>query len=343
MLDSVAGLSHTGARHNLRLSIAVGDYDRTQQLLNGSIQIDGVDPIYMTLEPEEIFFRAFRHADFDVCELSLSSFALQTASGNCAYVGIPAFLSRAFRHTAIYVRTDRIKRPTDLIGKRVGMPEYQLTANVWVRALLADDYGVDAGAVIWVQGGIEDPARKEKIKLDLPPEIRIEHAPPGRSLSAMLESGEIDALVAPRAASCFARGAPNIGWLFADPAAAIADYFGRTGIFPIMHVLGIRRELVESFPFLPVAVYKAFEKARAVAMDRLTDVAALRTSLPLSELNVKSVRAFMGSDFWTYGLTEENRMVVDTFLSHHFAQGISSRRLRVDELFHPSTHELTRI
>ena len=147
----------------LNLSLAVGPYDRTRALIDGSVQIDGVKATGMTLSPEEIFFRAFRHAEFDICELSLSSFTVKTAQGDCPYVGVPAFVSRAFRHTSIYVRTDRIKQPADLKGKKVGVPEYQLTANVWARALLEDDHGVKPSDIHWVRGGIEEAGRPEKI------------------------------------------------------------------------------------------------------------------------------------------------------------------------------------
>jgi 4,5-dihydroxyphthalate decarboxylase len=165
----------------LQLSVAIGDYDRTRPLLDGSVQIDGVSPVTMTLSPEEIFFRAFRLEDFDVCELSLSSFAIKTATGDCPYVGVPAFVSRTFRHTSIYVRRDRIKTPADLNNRRIGVAEYQLTANVWARALLADDHGVAASDPIWVHGGLEEPGRLEKIALSLPASIRLEPAPAATS------------------------------------------------------------------------------------------------------------------------------------------------------------------
>ena len=152
----------------LNLSIAVGDYDRTRALIDGSVAIDGVDPVYMTLVPEEIFFRAFRAAEFDICELSLSSYTVKTAQNDCPYIAVPAFVSRAFRHTSIYVRTDRIKKPQDLKGRKVGVPEYQLTANVWARSFLEDDYGVKRSDIHWVRGGIEQAGRPEKITVKLP-------------------------------------------------------------------------------------------------------------------------------------------------------------------------------
>ena len=158
----------------LALSIAIGDYDRVRPLVDGSVQIDGVDPVFMLLEPEEIFFRAFRHADFDICELSMSSFTVKTANGDCPYVGVPVFPSRAFRHNSIYIRTDRgIARPEDLKGRRVGVPEYQVTANVWTRAVLEDEYGVKPSDITWVRGGYEQAGRIEKIALNLPPDVHV--------------------------------------------------------------------------------------------------------------------------------------------------------------------------
>ena len=326
----------------LALSVAVGDYDRTRPLVDGSVPIDGVDPVVMTLEPEEIFFRAFRHAEFDICELSLSSFAIKTARGDCAYVGVPVFPSRAFRHTAIYVRTDRgIRSPADLVGRKIGTPEYQLTACVWARALL-EEGGVRRGDVRWVQGGLEQPGRPEKVAFALPADVRIEPAPEGASLSGLLEAGEIDGIVAPRAPSCHDRGHSHVGWLFADPTAAAREYFSRTGIFPIMHLVGVRRSLAERHPWLPSAVFKAFERAKAVALARLGDSSAAKVTLPFVEEQLKAARALMGRDFWSYG-AGANRGVLESFLEHHHAQGLTPRLIAVEELFHPGTLETHRI
>ncbi len=322
----------------LRLSIAVGDYDRTRALSDGSVAIDGVEPIVMNLSPEEIFFRAFRFAEFDISELSLSSFTVKTAGGDCPYVGVPAFLSRAFRHTSIYVRTDRIKQPSDLKGRRVGVAEYQLTANVWARALLEDEFGVKPSDIQWVRGGLEEPGRLEKIPIKLPADVRLDDAPAGATLSEMLTRGSIDAFIGPRIPSCFQRGDANVGWLFPDPAAAAADYFARTGIFPIMHIVGVRRTLVEQHPWLPAAVLKAFEKAKAVALARLADTSATKVTMPFVEEQLRRTRELMGPDFWSYGVAA-NRKALETFLRHHHAQGLSSRRLAVEELFHPTTFE----
>ena len=326
----------------LSLSVAIGEYDRTGALIDGSVAIDGVDPVYMPLVPEEIFFRAFRAAEFDICELSLSSYAVKKAQGDCPYIAVPAFVSRAFRHNAVYVRTDRIKKPADLKGKKVGVPEYQLTANVWARAFLDDDYGVKPADIHWIRGGIAQPGRPEKLTVKLPAGVRLDNAPEGATISALLEAGEIDGFIAPRPPSLIEKGHPHIGWLFPDPVAAAKDYFKRTGLFPIMHVLGIRRALAEQHPWLPGAVLKAFEQAKRLAVEELADTTVAKVTLPFVEEMLRDARAFMGEDFWSYGVAP-NRKVLDYFLGQHHAQGFSSRRLSVDELFHPATYETFKV
>jgi 4,5-dihydroxyphthalate decarboxylase len=321
----------------LNLSVAVGPYDRTRALIDGAVQIDGVNAACMTLSPEEIFFRAFRHAEFDICELSLSSFTVKTSQGGGPYVGVPAFVSRAFRHTSIYVRTDRIKKPQDLKGKRVGVPEYQLTANVWARAILEDDFGVKPSDIQWVRGGIEDAARPEKITIKLPPDVKLENAPEGKTISAMLAEGSIDGFIAPRPPS-LPKNTPNVGWLFADPVAAAKDYFKRTGIFPIMHIVGVRRTLAEQHPWLPGAVLKAFEQSKAVAMAQLSDTSATKVTLPFIEERLAEARNLMGEDFWAYGV-EPSRKTLESFLRQHHREGLSSRLVTPEELFHPGTLE----
>ena len=324
---------------NLRLSVAIGDYDRNRPLMDGKVQIDGVDPVFMALSPEEIFFRAFRHAAFDVCELSFSSYAVTVDKGNPQYVAIPAFLSRAFRHTSILIRTDRgIESPADLKGRRIGLAEYQLTANVWARALLEDDHGVKPSDILWVRGGMEQPGRPEKIKLELPPEIRLESAPEGQSLNGMLMAGDLDGFIGPRTLSCFDQGHPQVGRLFKDPQAAAAEYYQRTGIFPIMHVLGLRRSIAEAHPWLPGALLKAFTQSKQAALEALSDTAATKVTLPFVEERLAETRALMGEDYWSYGVGA-NRAVLENFLHHHHHQGLSSRLLTVEELFHPATLE----
>jgi len=322
----------------LQLSVAMGDYDRTRALLDGRVQIDGVDPVYMTLYPEEMFFRAMRQREFDICELSFSSYTVKTAQDDCPYVAVPVFLSRAFRHTSIYVRKDRVRRPEDLKGRRVGLPEYQLTANVWARAILHDDFGVAPEDVTWVRGGIETPGRPEKIALKLPPGVRLENAPEGVTISELLDRGEIDGFVAPRPPAAQALANPNVGWLFDDPTAVAKDYYRRTGIFPIMHVVGVRKTLAEQHPWLPGAVLKAFTQAKAAALEALADTSATKVTLPFVEEQLKAARDTLGEDYWSYGVAR-NRATLETFLRHHHAQGLSARRLSVEEVFHPATYE----
>jgi 4,5-dihydroxyphthalate decarboxylase len=326
----------------LQLSVAIGDYDRMRPLVDGLVQIDSVDAQFMLLDPEEIFFRAFRHADFDVCELSLSSYSVKTAAGTSPYIAVPVFPSRAFRHTSVYVRTDRIKSPVDLKGRRVGVPEYQLTANIWVRLFLEEDYGIRPSDITWVRGGYEHPGRIEKISLNLPGDVKVENARADATISDLLASGEIDAVIGPRAPSCFDRGHPNVGYLFADPQATATEWYRRTRLFPIMHTLGIRRPLAEKHPWLPVAIYKAFERSKAMALTKLSDTSATKVTLPFVEEQLGAARRLMGEDFWSYGL-ESNREVLRRFLERHHAEGLSSRLLTPEELFHPSALELHKI
>ncbi|TQK01119.1 ABC transporter substrate-binding protein [Herbaspirillum sp. SJZ107] len=326
----------------LKLSVAMGDYDRTRALLDGSVQIDGVDPVYMTLSPEEIFFRAFRNLEFDISELSLSSYLVKASKGESPYVAIPVFLSRAFRHTSIYVRKDRIKRPEDLKGCRIGIPEYQLTAIVWARSILQNDYGVAPEDVTWVRGGIDEPGRPEKIKLQLPPGVEMESAPADRTISDMLDKGEIDGFIAPRPPGGAAARNPNVGWLFDDPTATAKEYYQRTGVFPIMHVVGVRKELAAEHPWLPGAVMKAFEQAKKAALDKLADTSATKVTLPFVEEQLKAARELMGQDYWSYGVGPAHK-TLEAFVQAHHAQGLSSRLLSVDELFHPATYESYKI
>lgn len=323
--------------NKLNLSVAIGDYDRCRPLMDGAVHIDGVNPIFMGLYPEEIFFRAFRGQEFDICELSLSSSTVQAAQGTFPYVGVPVFLSRAFRHTSIYCRTDRIQKPEDLRGRKIGLPEYQLTANVWARAILQDDYGVAPSDVTWVRGGISHAGRPEKIKIKLPENVKLEDAPEGETISSLLAKGEIDGYIAPRPPDVPV-GTPNIGWLFRDPVQAAKDYYRRTKNFPIMHILGVRRELADQNPWLPGAIYKAFAESKRLAINHLADTSATKITLPFAEERLQEARALMGEDYWSYGI-EPNRHTLEYFFRHHYEQGLSSRLVTPEDIFHPGTFE----
>jgi 4,5-dihydroxyphthalate decarboxylase len=327
----------------LSLSVAVGDYDRMRPLVDGAVQIDGVDPVFSLLEPEEIFFRAIRHAEFDVCELSFSSYTVKTARGESPYIAIPVYPSRAFRHTCIVIRTDRgITKPEDLRGKRIGVPEYQLSANVWARGILEEEYGVKPSEIEWVRGGYDSPGRVEKIALNLPPDVRLANAPEGATISGMLARGELDAVMGPRLPSCFERGEPNLGWLWPDPTSAAQAWYRKTRIFPIMHLLVVRKTLAEAYPYLPGALMKAFEASKRVALHKLADTSATKVTLPFVEEQLAAARALMGQDYWSYGFAE-NRHVIEAFLRMHHAQGLSPRLVKPEELFHPATLEAFKI
>jgi len=319
------------------------DYDRTRAIFDGRVRIEGCDLIAAPIEPEEAFHRAFSSQDFDVSEISISSHTLLTSRGQNAYVGIPAFVSRLFRHSGIYIRTDRgIDGPAALAGKRVGVPEYQITANVWIRGILRDDYGLKPEDVHWRRGGVEAPGRGERTPIKLPPEIDLQQVPGDKTLSGMLEAGELDAVISARAPSCFDRGAPKIARLFPDYRKVEEDYYRRTKIFPTMHVIGIRKTLVERHPWLPVSVYKAFLRAKELAMQELGQIGHLFVSLPWGVSEFEKARELMGADYWSYGF-EANRHVLETFTRYHHEQGLSPRRLQPEDMFAPETLEAYKI
>ncbi|MDA8549231.1 ABC transporter substrate-binding protein [Litoricolaceae bacterium] len=322
----------------LNLTIATGNYDRTRPISDGRVNIEGVDPNHLFFSPEEMFYRAFRFQSFDVCELSFSSYCVGACNPDFPYIAVPVFLSRAFRHAAIFTRNDAsIDKPSDLKGKTLGVTEYQLTANVWLRGILEDYYGVPQTDIHWIRGGLFDPKRPEKIKVQLPSNLDYREAPEGSTLNELMASGKIDGLIGPRPPKDFYTN-PNYGRLFPDTYGAVAEYYQNTQIFPIMHVLGIKKELVSQYPWLPASLYKAFEEARKVALDAILDTSASKMTMPLLDEQIDFVRKELGAELWTYGFNN-NRHVIDKFLDYHYQQGLSSRRLEAEELFHPSSME----
>ncbi len=327
----------------VHISLAVGDYDRTRAIFDGRAKIEGCEVTAVMLEPEEAFHRAFKFQEFDVTEMSLSSHLVRTSRGQADYVGVPAFVSRLFRHSGIYIRTDRgIRRPEDLRGKTVGVPEYQMTANVWIRGMLQDEYGVAPRDIKWRRGGLEQPGREERTKIELPPDIDIADIPRDRTLSQMLEAGEIDAIMGARAPSCFLRGAPHVDRLFPDYPAAEEAYYRKSKIFPIMHLIGIRRTLAEQHPWLPVSVFKAFIKAKEICMKEFEQIGHLACSLPWSVHEYARLKHVLGEDYWSYGL-EPNRHVLERLAAYSFDQGLSARKVAPEEMFARSTHDLSKI
>jgi 4,5-dihydroxyphthalate decarboxylase len=327
----------------LKISLSVGNYDRTQAIFDGRAPIEGCDVTAVPLEPEEAFHRAFRYQEFDITEISMSSHMMTTARGDAEYIAVPAFLSRVFRQSGIYVRTDRgINTPQDLKGKTIGVPEYQITANVWIRGILQDEYGVKPEDIRWVRGGVEEPGRGERAPIDLDPAISLTQIPDDKTLSGMLASGEIDGVIGARAPSCFLQGAPNVGRLFSNYLEAEKDYFRRTRIFPIMHMVGIRKSLVEQHPWLPVSVYKAFLKSKELAVKELNEICHLAVTLPWMVHHHNEAKALMGEDYWPYGL-EANQHTIETFSRYHFEQGLSKRKVDPRELFAASALDLSKI
>jgi len=325
------------------ITIACGNYDRTRAILDGRVRVEGCAVTYLPLYPEEIFHRAFKFQEFDVSELSFSSHIRTVSAGISAYVGIPAFVSRTFRHSGIYVRADAgIRTPADLKGKRVGVPEYQITAVVWMRGLMQHEYGVFPADIHWHSGGQEQPGRQERTPLKPIPDLDLKALDGDQTLVGMLKAGELDALFTARAPSSYLAGEPHIARLFADTRQAEQAYFRKTGLFPIMHLIGIRKSLAEQYPWLPVSVYKAFCEAKALAMTDLTDVNALMVSLPWLEAETKDTMAVMGKDFWSYGV-HENRREIEALTQYAHEQGLTDRKVAVEELFAPSTFEISRI
>ena len=327
----------------LRLSMACWNYDRTRALLEDRIPIDGIDLTYLNLPVEETFFRMLRHHEFDVAEMSLSSYTLSLFADEPQFIAIPIFPSRFFRHSCIFInRHSGIREPKDLIGKRVGTPEYQMTAGVWIRGILSDEYKIPVTSVQYFNGGEEEHKRPEKLNLSLPPEIHLEPIPPTKTLSQMLDAGEIDALYSARMPSTFVKGSPNVGRLFADYQTVEREYFSRTKIFPIMHAVVIRRNVYEKHPWIAQSLYKAFVRAQRETYDELYQTAALKYMLPWLIKHVEETRALMGQDFWPYGL-EPNVQTLTTFLRYSFEQGLSKRQLAPKDLFAPESLESFKI
>lgn len=325
----------------LHLTFACGDYDRTRALEEGTIRPDGIDLTYLRLPVEETFFRMMRHREFEVAEMSLSSYVLSLGDGTepSPFVALPVFTSRMFRHGALYCHADSgITGPEDLRGKRVGTPEFQLTACVWMRGILADRHGVPFDSVTYVTGGQETPGRVEKASVDLPGTVRVERVPEGRTLSELLSSGEIDALCTPRVPGPFTAGDPRVRRVFPDVVAAEKEYHAATGIFPIMHVVVVRRDVYDRQPWVAQSLYKALLAAKDAAYATLYDTSALRFMLPWLTPQLEEARDLLGRDYWSYGLGA-NRATLATFLRYHHEQGLSGRRWTPEELFAPESLE----
>ncbi|RSK53753.1 ABC transporter substrate-binding protein [Bacillus canaveralius] len=323
----------------LSLSFACWDYDRIQALTSGLVQVKGVNLNWLNLPVEETFWRMVRHQEFDVSELSLSSYLIAKDRGYPKFTALPVFMSRFFRHSGIYINVNSgIQSPADLKGKRVGIPEYQLTACLWIRGILHHDFGVHPTDMNWYTGGQETAGRIEKIKLELPPEINIIPINEDQTLNALLESGEIDALIAPRAPSCFLNGSPNVDRLFPDYVSIEKAYYKRTGIFPIMHVVVIKDEILEDHPWVAANLYQAFVEAKQKVYDGFKQTAALKVTMPWFTSEWEKTRELMGEDFWPYGF-EKNRTTLEAAVTYSYEQGMIKNKPKIEELFAKSTLE----
>jgi 4,5-dihydroxyphthalate decarboxylase len=326
----------------LPLTLAIGEYDHTRDLVDGTVPVAGVDLNVLRLPIEEMFYRFLLQGEFDVSEVSLGKIAALAAQDDRRFVPIPVFPSRVFRHSSIYVRSDAgIAKPEDLAGKRIGVPEWAQTAAVYSRGLLAHEYSVDLASIHWHQGGVNEPGRREKVALDLPPGYRLTVVA-DRSLSEMLVAGDLDAVLSARAPAPFAAADRRVRRLFAEYRDVELAYARKTGIFPIMHVVALRREVFERHRWLALNLLKAFDEARRRSLERAADMTASHFPLPWVPDELGRVRELLGGDPWPYGV-DANRATLDAFLGYALEQGVCRRRLTVDELFPPDGHETFRI
>lgn len=321
----------------LPITIATWDYDRVRALTDGRVHVEGCDVNYLTMPVEECFERAYFHGEFDVAEIGFSPYLIALSRGATPYVAIPVFLSRMFRHSAVYIRTDRgIEGPADLRGKRIGVPEYQMSAVMWFRGYLQDEHNIAAKDINWVQAGLENPGRRDKFPLNLPPGFPLVSLGE-ETLNEMLADGRLDAVMSARRPPCFIDGHPKVRRLFPDYRAAERDYYRKTGIFPIMHAVGVRRDVHDKHPWLASSICKAFTQAKRLADAEFAETTALKIGLPWVSAEYDETRALMGDDYWPYGLNDQNRKTLAAMARYSFEQGLAVRLLSVDEMFAEGT------
>jgi 4,5-dihydroxyphthalate decarboxylase len=324
------------------LTYGGGLYDRTAALLDGRVEPEGLALNFVPLRPSEVFWRMLKFQEFEASELSCANYFVLRSRSQTPYVAIPVFPSRSFRHSAIYVNPAAgIRQPADLRGKRVGCAEYAMTMAVWVRALLLHEYGVQPSDFTWMAGGLEEPGRSDRIPSSPPPGVRLEQAPADQALVPMLERGEIDALFSPSTPSSFRSGSPNVARLFPDFPRAEAEYYRKTGLFPIMHTVVLRRDVYEAMPWAAVSLYKAFSSAKDLALQALDEADALAVSLAWSVAYAEQERALRG-ELWSYGF-QDNRHVLDALKSYLAEQGLLENDFAVEDAFAPSTLSLSRL
>ncbi len=333
----------SGGTASVHLTLACCDYDQVRDFTNGVVRAAGITITPLILPSiEEITFRFLKNLEWDVSELSFGKYTSLTAQGNAPMVAIPVFPSRVHRHSAIYVRTDRgIKTAKDLEGRTIGIPEWAQTAGIYVRGFLAEEYGVDLRSIRWLQAGVNQPGRAEKVELKLPAGIRYE-ARGDASLSGMLRSGEVDAVISARAPDAFAEGGGTVARLFPDYRAEEERFFKKTGIFPIMHLITLRRAAFEQHPWIAMNLFNAFEEAKRRSFERIRDFTCARIPLPWAAAVVDEIIATCGSDPYPYGI-EASRPTLDAFCRYCHDQGVTARRMTAEDLFPPEVRASARI
>jgi 4,5-dihydroxyphthalate decarboxylase len=318
---------------DLRLSLACNDYDRCRALIDRRIKPEGISLDVMVLKPRELFPRQLDKQEFDVSELSFGSYASLVARGASPFVAIPVTLSKIFRHSCIYVRKGAgIATPHDLRGKRVGTTQYGATAIITIKGMLQDEYGVEPSDMDWFIGGLNTPTERPLIPLNLPSNINLQFLPNDRTLEAMLARGEIDALFSILIPKMFLDGSPQIARLFPDFRRVEQDYYRRTQILPVMHIVAIREQVYREHPFAAKSLYSAFCRARDIATEALYDTDALTASLPWLIDYVEESQRVFGEDFWAYGI-EPNRPAFEALCRYVHEQGLAPRRVTPEELF----------
>lgn len=317
---------------DIHLSLAIGNYDHVRDFTQGLVKAEGIDVTHLNLSIEEIFFRFTKFREWDVSEMSLGKYVSLISQNDETLTAIPVFPSRVFRLSSIYVRKDgKVKTPSDLAGKRVGIPEWAQTAAVYTRGYLTHEVGIPLDKVDWVQAGVNEPGRVEKVKLRLPEGVRCTGVP-DRSLSEMLVSGELDAVMSARPPAAFTDGHPNIARLVVDFVKEEKTYWRKTGVFPIMHIVALKRAVFEQHPWVAMNLFKAFETAKKRSLARALDITASHFPIAWGFDHAAQSQALFGEDFWPYGV-EPNRNTLEAFLRYAHEQGVCHRRVAVAELF----------
>jgi 4,5-dihydroxyphthalate decarboxylase len=323
--------------NELELSLAIHDYDHTRDLVEGRIATPGIRLRTMTTRPPETNARFSRYREWDVSEYGLGKYVAQRASGDDSIIAIPVFPARSFRQSAIYVLADSgLEELEQLVGRRVGIPEWAQTAGIYVRGLLAHHHGVDLASIDWHQAGVSRPGRVEKVRVDLPLGVRLTQRP-DRTLEQLLFDGEVDALITAQPPDRFVARDPGIRRLLRQPRDAEEAYYRATGIFPIMHTIAIRRDLLDANPWVARNLLHAFDEAKRRSYDRLVDAMGWRYPLAWIDDDAERARALFGDDWFPYGLAA-NRPTLEAFLRYAVEQGVAARAIDVEELFAPTTH-----